>query len=405
MQKATHAAVAAPSFESASRELLVLAEADVSACRLRRLVERIGNERVQEVQQQTQAYQELPLPAQQDCPVLQAPEVVSVQCDGGRMQVRDRHETTPRAEGYWRETKTATLLKMRGDTYDSDPCPQLPKVFIEATRMRRLVREIKGFSGDKAAEDSSAKSPEKLASSEPPPEQPLLSPDELHAASRPQPVLRSVVASTANIHEFGEQVVAAAYARGFHAAKRKAFVGDGMACNWTLHEKHFSRYTPILDFVHALCYVYHAALAGRDAQAGWSEYCDWAQWLWSGEIERLIEAIARRQEELGSPEPTESDSSPRSQVAAARTYLQNQRSRMDYSRYRREGLPITSAYVESAIKQLNRRVKGTEKFWSVNAPAIVQLRADFLSETLPLRNFWKNRPQKLSSNTQYRMAG
>jgi len=41
----------------------------------------------------------------------------------------------------------------------------------------------------------------------------------------------------------------------------------------------------------------------------------------------------------------------------------NNRQRMDYPEYRRLGLPISSAPVESTIKQMNRRVKGSEKFW------------------------------------------
>jgi hypothetical protein len=54
---------------------------------------------------------------------------------------------------------------------------------------------------------------------------------------------------------------------------------------------------------------------------------------------------------------------------------------MDYPQYRRLGLPISSAPVESAIKQVNRRMKGTEKFWSEGgAEAIWQVRAASLSE-------------------------
>ena len=42
---------------------------------------------------------------------------------------------------------------------------------------------------------------------------------------------------------------------------------------------------------------------------------------------------------------------------------------------------MTSA-VESVIKLINQRVKGSEKFWSEpGAEAILQLRADYLSET------------------------
>ena len=41
---------------------------------------------------------------------------------------------------------------------------------------------------------------------------------------------------------------------------------------------------------------------------------------------------------------------------------------MQYDAYRREGLPITSSHMESTVKRFNRRVKGTEKFWSEEGP-------------------------------------
>ena len=34
----------------------------------------------------------------------------------------------------------------------------------------------------------------------------------------------------------------------------------------------------------------------------------------------------------------------------------------DPNTYRRQGLPLTSSHIESAIKQINARMKGTEKF-------------------------------------------
>ncbi len=74
-------------------------------------------------------------------------------------------------------------------------------------------------------------------------------------------------------------------------------------------------------------------------------------------------------------------------------YLENNRSRMDYPRYRRAGLPTCSALVESLIKQINRRVKGTEKFWNpTNAEKILQLRAAYLSEDDRLNKHLKTRP-------------
>ena len=64
------------------------------------------------------------------------------------------------------------------------------------------------------------------------------------------------------------------------------------------------------------------------------------------------------------------------------TYLSNNRDRMDYPRYRRLGLPITSSPVESWIKQLNHRVKGSEKFWDDDQKieTVLQVRAAWLGE-------------------------
>ncbi len=53
---------------------------------------------------------------------------------------------------------------------------------------------------------------------------------------------------------------------------------------------------------------------------------------------------------------------------------------------------------------INKRVKG-EKFWSEpGAEAILQLRADYLSETEAMTRFWKARQAQTSSGRAYRLA-
>ena len=48
------------------------------------------------------------------------------------------------------------------------------------------------------------------------------------------------------------------------------------------------------------------------------------------------------------------------------------------------GLPITSSLMESTVKQLNRRIKGTEKFWTeAGGEAVLQLKADNLCDSDP----------------------
>ena len=73
------------------------------------------------------------------------------------------------------------------------------------------------------------------------------------------------------------------------------------------------------------------------------------------------------------------------------TYLSHNADRMQYDQYRRQGLPITTALGESKMKQINRRMKGTEKFWSQGGEPQLQLCCDQLSDTTPLAGFWKRR--------------
>jgi hypothetical protein len=115
--------------------------------------------------------------------------------------------------------------------------------------------------------------------------------------------------------------------------------------------------------------------------------------------------VEERQAKLGLPEKDEPETSPRQVVARTLSYLRNQQDKMHYDEYRRQGLPITSSLMESVVKQVNRRVKGTEKFWSEErAEAILQLRADQLSDDQPLEAFWQRRQEAATGQRRYRPA-
>ena len=222
----------------------------------------------------------------------------------------------------------------------------------------------------------------------------------------PQVEQKRLVASRQPWEGFGPLVAAAAWAMGLFGAARRAFVGDGSENNWALWRRYFSSFEPILDFIHALSYVYAAAHAGRDRVAGWRCYVGWIRWVWRGQVGQVLEALRQRQAEVGPPGEGEAASSPRQVVARALGYLGNNAKRMRYDAYRRQGLPITSSYVESAVKQFNARVKGTEKFWGEEgAEAILQLRADHLSEDQPLEAFWQRRQAAATGQRPYRRAG
>jgi hypothetical protein len=391
-KKVVYAGTQAASFPQGARDLKELGELDVSSERVRRATERIGAERVAERDAQVAAYEALPIPARRIVPADQpTPTVACVQMDGGRFQLFDRAEPERNEDDtFWREMKVGCLWSMTSKVSEEDPCPQLPASFVDPERMKKMVREIKGFSGPDSAAIDEAEDEEEPRIDERP--------------ARPKPVARSVVATRHGVDTFGTLLAVAAHLRCFTAAVRKAFVADGSESNWGVWRRYFSDYVPILDFIHALTYVYAAAMTGRALKEGWQAYREWAQWIWSGQVDLVIAALELRQQTLGVPAKDTSKTAPSAIVATSLGYLRNQRMRMNYPEYRKQGLPITSTYVESTVKQINRRMKGTEKFWSQGAEPMLTLVADHLSDTPTLARFWRNRPQRLTGSRDYKSA-
>jgi hypothetical protein len=404
LERVIYAGTHQPSFDQASQALRHLADLPVATKQVERLTQRIGDERCAERDAEVRAYAALPLVERKAVPAeAAAPDLAVVQVDGGRLQILDRRaaeptgrpaETTAPAAGHWREDKVGLLATMTSTASATDPCPTIPEHFIDPLRILKLTREIKGSAGVAEAEVPLAASP-----GVPPPAEPPAT------YTAPELEQRSVVATRQDVHALGAILAQAAWARGFYGAARRAFVADGSNANWGVWERHFANFTPIVDFIHALSYVFQAAMAGRSFAQGWAAYTEWIAHVWAGQIELVIAALAQRQVECGPPTADEPETSPRSRVAEALCYLQNQKERMRYAEYRKQGLPITSSHIESTIKQINQRVKGTEKFWSpAGAEAILQLRADTLSETDPLVGFWKRRQAGATGQRRYGRA-
>lgn len=182
--------------------------------------------------------------------------------DGGRIQTRKPGSGPGVHEPAWRETKTAVLLRMSREPSSVDPRPDLPECF----------RHPIGTPAD--ATDSP----------------PGASPD--HA---PKILFRTGLASLEDSDDFGRQVAGSAEERGFYSATDGAFVGDGLAYNWTIHRRHFPSFTPILDFVHASEHLHAAARAADQSGERWVALC------WRGQASEAIEEIAARRDRLTPP--------------------------------------------------------------------------------------------------------
>lgn len=217
-----------------------------------------------------------------------------------------------------------------------------------------------------------------------------------HSAKwRPEKIFRTCLSSLADSGKFGRMMAAEADSRGFYCAEKRAFVCDGLPYNWAIQQQHFPDFTPILDFVHAIEHSHAAARAlTDDKDQAWNLHLAWAAALWQGQVDRVISQLLDRQESIGLPPKDTEDNDPRKIVADTIRYFRNNASRMDYPRYRTVGLPTTSAQMESLVKEINYRVKGSEKFWNdgANGEAILQVRAAVLSDDGRLTKHLRNRP-------------
>jgi hypothetical protein len=358
----------------------------------------------------------------------------------------------------WREDKVACLQVLEGPTFAADPHPQPPRCFLDAPYVAELVRdfqaahgglpsaedvvtaavgpgtaaETSGSAGPSPAPAAGGGSPDGPPSLLPPPgagapgtdlpgssappaagaapaaavltDMPMsLAPPTAAAAAAdpawpPARVSRTCVASLCDSAAFAKVVAQEAYGRQFFRAGRRAFLGDGQKYNWSIQRKWFPDFEAIADFIHPLSYLYLTAMAvaAGDAAAGWPLYVRWLTACWQGRVAAVLDELRGWQERLGAPAPGPGPPEADGREVLRRTvgYLTNNAARMDYPRYRRQGLPVTTAHTESLIKEVNYRVKGTEKFWNhpEGAEAILQVRAAVLSDDGRLEQHLRHRP-------------
>jgi hypothetical protein len=370
------------SFKEASDDLLELAEVKVSPTHVHRLTERLGREWATERDKDVQAFAEGKLA----CAYTEAPVVAAVMLDGGRVQTRAADNGRGVAEPAWQETKVACCLTLASSQHSSDPQPEPPAKFLDHARVARLAAELKSRGRPAATRTETGSSTK----------QQRRRPKKNKRKNRPRKLVRTVVATMADSATFGWHMAAEVQRRGLDRASRKACVCDGQKYNWTLFEMHLLPwgFLGILDFLHLLVYLYAAAHAlEKRVGAAWKRYEQWLRWAWSGKVKELLAALRAAAKKLGALPKDAAEDDPRRIVQDTLGYVSNNRARMDYPHYRQMGLPYSSAPVESVIKQINRRVKGTEKFWlEGGAEALLQVRAAYLSEDGRAERFW-SRPR------------
>lgn len=361
-------------FGEAAHNLEELAEQEISAQHVMRLTERVGAEWAAQRDREIEAFKQDHLARSH----AQAPTAAaSVMLDGGRVQTREEPSGPGVKNPEWHEPKYGCFTTLDSKPSKTDPQPEPPNKYLDREGVPKLVRQIQSVRGEAKTREQAQPSVRKKKKKNKRPSRELL---------------RTVIATMAGVEEFGDQVAVEVYKRGLDLAARKACVGDGQKSNWSVWEKHLKEhgFIPILDFLHLLTYLYAAAQAqGGTGDQCWERYAEWMTWAWQGQREALLLAINAAAARAGSPPDGAPETDPRRVIEKTQTYVTNNIDKMDYPRYRKLGLPVSSAPIESTIKQFNKRVKGTEKFWrSSAAEAVLQIRAAQLSRDGREERLW-----------------
>ena len=151
---------------------------------------------------------------------------------------------------------------------------------------------------------------------------------------------------------------------GFHDAERRVILGDGAPWIWNQAELLDPEAEQIVDLFHLLQRLREdcreACIHERAAQR---EFRRLRAWVKRGHMDRALERL----HVLGA--------------ASTVNYITRHKERMDYKRYRREGLPHSTAPVESACKNVvgSRMKKGGARWSERGAQAILALRCSVTS--------------------------
>jgi hypothetical protein len=211
----------------------------------------------------------------------------------------------------------------------------------------------------------------------------------------PEPLVTTYVATMGDAEAFGKLVRLEAERRGLRQASTVIVMGDGG--NWIdpLNKRQRLADQRIVDYYHAAEHLHEAAraAAGKDTSESATLAEQLEDHLWDGETAEVIAILAGHAERLGPPQESDGSDHPRRVLANNVGYFQGHRHHMDYPKYRAKGWPIGSGVAESAVKLFNKRVKGTEQFWSLaGVEAILSLRALWLSQDGRWERYWQTRP-------------
>jgi hypothetical protein len=205
----------------------------------------------------------------------------------------------------------------------------------------------------------------------------------------PTELVKTCVATTRGIQEFGRDLRTEAERRGVKRAREVVFVSDNGHGMPEMARREFPEAHCVTDFYHvAKRLAAVAALVEGEGEAAKKRrrrlFRGLRSLLWHGKLKALRRRLVRYATRL-APRPqalSELDSDP-----AARSlwehamYVEKHTETMNYPEYRRKGWPVGSGTVESACGLIGERVKHARMRWTRRlADAIHAIKAAIMSE-------------------------
>jgi hypothetical protein len=211
---------------------------------------------------------------------------------------------------------------------------------------------------------------------------------------KPQPLVTTHVASARDAQALGEMARVEAERRGYRQAEVVIGMGDGG--NWIdpLFDREFRLHARVIDWYHAAEHLWDCAKAAygedgpRAAQLG--ERLE--ALLWDGRTADVIAMLRCESQRLGEPRESDPPQHPRRVLRQNVGYFTRHARHMNYPEFRGRGWPIGSGVTEAGVKQFNKRVKGTEQFWSEGGvETILSLRGAWISQDERWERYWATR--------------
>lgn len=269
------------------------------------------------------------------------------------------------------------VLQARAELPEIGPKIPILYISVDGTGVPMIPTEVQGRKGKQL--DGSARTREvKLGC--------VFTQTTTDSEGRPirDPHSTTFVGAIESAEEFGERIFAEAIRRGLKRAQRVVVLGDGALWIRHLVQLHFPQAIQILDLYHAREHLAQLSKLIHPADQGRRQ--DLRDYAWDlldrGELDRLLKRLrALRPDDPEARRLAEQDLS----------YLESNRSRMQYQDYRAAGLFVGSGVVEAGCKTvIGLRLKRSGMEWSVRgANSIIALRCNLVSNRFD--DYWEER--------------